>query len=73
MYLKCVVNPKPPVVSYEWYKDGQIIGRNSDITIYKFGSSDIGRYQCLARLDNYIDISSNSTITPEQPTGKSLL
>uniref|UniRef100_A0A183A8V0 Ig-like domain-containing protein n=1 Tax=Echinostoma caproni TaxID=27848 RepID=A0A183A8V0_9TREM len=62
--LRCVVQPDPPHVQFEWQKDGQIIGRTSELYIPSFTPYDVGRYQCVARIEGYTDISSNTTVLP---------
>ncbi|KAH8868961.1 Low-density lipoprotein receptor [Schistosoma japonicum] len=72
VHLQCVVSPTPPLVSYEWFKDGVLIGRQADIHIQRFTPDDVGRYQCVARLDSMVLIF-NSTITTDDGTGVDLI
>ncbi|TGZ69507.1 hypothetical protein CRM22_003711 [Opisthorchis felineus] len=66
--VRCVVTPEPPFAQFEWMKDGQIIGRHSELFIPDFTPYDIGRYLCKARIAD-TDVSSNATIRPDiQPT-----
>lgn len=69
--LRCVIQPDPPHVQFEWQKDGQIIGRTSELFIPDFSPYDVGRYQCLARIEGYADMSSNATVLPGSEDCKS--
>uniref|UniRef100_A0A5K4FE25 Basement membrane-specific heparan sulfate proteoglycan core protein n=1 Tax=Schistosoma mansoni TaxID=6183 RepID=A0A5K4FE25_SCHMA len=72
VHLQCVVSPTPPLVSYEWFKDGVLIGRQADIRIERFSPDDVGRYQCVARLDSMV-LTFNSTISIDDGTGVDLI
>ncbi|CAH8568323.1 unnamed protein product [Schistosoma turkestanicum] len=72
VHLQCVVSPTPPLVSYEWFKDGVLIGRQADIHIQRFSPADVGRYQCVARLDSMV-LTFNSTISIDDGTGVDLI
>lgn len=69
VHLQCIVSPTPPLVSYEWFKDGVLIGRQADIHIQRFTPDDVGRYQCVARLDSMV-LTFNSTISIDDGTGE---
>ncbi|KAA3677858.1 uncharacterized protein DEA37_0013843 [Paragonimus westermani] len=62
--LNCVVSPDPPFVQFEWVKDDQIIGRQSELFIPNFTPYDVGRYVCKARIEGVTDVSSNVTVSP---------
>ncbi|CAH8873841.1 unnamed protein product [Trichobilharzia szidati] len=72
VHLQCVVSPTPPLVTYEWFKDGVLIGRQPDIHIPRFTTEDVGRYQCVARLDSTV-LTFNSTISIDDGTGVDLI
>ncbi|CAH8676308.1 unnamed protein product [Schistosoma rodhaini] len=72
VHLQCIVSPTPPLVSYEWFKDGVLIGRQADIHIERFSPDDVGRYQCVARLDSMV-LTFNSTISIDDGTGVDLI
>ncbi|CAH8642494.1 unnamed protein product [Schistosoma intercalatum] len=72
VHLQCIVSPTPPLVSYEWFKDGVLIGRQADIHIQRFTPDDVGRYQCVARLDSMV-LTFNSTISIDDGTGVDLI
>ncbi|CAI2735735.1 unnamed protein product [Schistosoma spindalis] len=72
VHLQCIVSPTPPLVSYEWFKDGELIGRQADIYIQRFTPDDVGRYQCVARLDSMV-LTFNSTISIDDGTGVDLI
>ncbi|CAH8661928.1 unnamed protein product [Schistosoma margrebowiei] len=72
VHLQCIVSPTPPLVSYEWFKDGVLIGRQADIHIQRFSPDDVGRYQCVARFDSMV-LTFNSTISIDDGTGVDLI
>ncbi|CAL8077304.1 unnamed protein product [Calicophoron daubneyi] len=71
--LRCIVRPDPPRVDFEWLKDGQIIGRQNELFIPNFSPTDVGRYQCVARIEGGTEMSSNATISPPPEQGSTEL
>lgn len=66
--LHCIVQPDATGVTFEWTKDGQVIGNNQVLDIPAFGRQDAGRYQCRTTIQSEVKYAEETLTSPAVDT-----
>ncbi|EUB62790.1 Contactin-1 [Echinococcus granulosus] len=66
--LHCIVQPDANGVTFEWTKDGQVIGNNQVLDIPAFGRQDTGKYQCRATIQSVVKYAEEILTLPSEDT-----
>ncbi|KAL5960791.1 Low-density lipoprotein receptor [Taenia solium] len=64
--LHCNVQPDASGVTFEWTKDGQVIGNDKVLNIPVFSRQDVGRYQCRTTIQSVVKNAEEILTAPSE-------
>ncbi|VDM35343.1 unnamed protein product [Hydatigera taeniaeformis] len=67
--LHCIVQPDVSGVTFEWTKDGKVVGNDQVLDVPAFGRQDVGKYQCRATIQSVVRIAEEM-LTPSSEDPK---